>query len=490
MNISKNDNALLSSLEMRAADAAAIGCGIDGVNLMEAAGLAVAKLVRERWSRRPVTVLCGPGNNGGDGFVAARHLAAWGWPVTLGLLGRKDQLRGDAAHHAVLWQGAVHPLSPELFDGADLVIDAIYGAGLSRDVVGIARSMIEALIKRRIPVCAIDMPSGLDGDAGTVRGVAAPADLTVTFFRKKPGHLLLPGKLICGTVILADIGIPASVLDDIAPATYENGPELWLSAYPWPRVDDHKYRRGHVLVAGGRDMTGAARLSALAAARAGSGLVTIAAPAEVWAVYAAALTSVMVAPLENADSFAGLLTDARKNVIVVGPGAGVGASTRSQVLAALATRRVAVLDADAISSFGGGPDALFAAIDGPCILTPHEGEFERIFQVGGSKLARACAAAARSGAVIVLKGADTVIAAPDGRAIINSNAPATLASGGTGDVLTGLIAGLAAQGMEPFLAAGAAVWLHGEAARALGPGLISEDLPGALPGVLRQLQIY
>jgi hydroxyethylthiazole kinase-like uncharacterized protein yjeF len=486
--VTPDDNALLAPTQMAAADRAAIAAGVSGPQLMETAGRAVAAVAMERWSPRSVAVLCGPGNNGGDGFVAARHLAAAGWPVRLGLLGDRARLTGDAAHHAMLWQEAVHPLAPALLDGAELVIDAIFGAGLSRDVDGVARSVIEALAARALPVVAVDVPSGLDGATGAVRGAAAPAAVTVTFFRKKPGHLLLPGRVLCGELVLADIGIPARVLDAIAPKTHENGPALWLDAYPWPRLDTHKYKRGHALIAGGEIMTGAARLAARAAARIGAGLVTVAAPAAVWPIYAAALTSVIVRPIEHAEDFAELLADARRNAILVGPGAGASAATRHQALAALATTRAVVLDADALTVFAEKPPALFAAINGPCVLTPHDGEFSRLFAAGGDKLARARAAAALSRAVVLLKGADTVIAAADGRAVINANAPPDLATAGSGDVLAGLIAGLLAQGLDPFRAASAACWLHGDAANDFGPGLVAEDIVERLPPALERLK--
>jgi NAD(P)H-hydrate epimerase len=318
-------------------------------------------------------------------------------------------------------------------------------------------------------------------------GDAAPADLTVTFFRKKPGHLLFPGRFVCGLVELVDIGIPASALEPIAPRTFENGPDLWLDRFPWPRIDGHKYRRGHALVLGGETITGASRLTARGAMRAGAGLVTLAAPTPAWAIYASALTGVMVHRFEGAEGFGEILADERKNAIAIGPGAGVGPKTREYVLAALATNRGVVLDADAISSFADSPEHLFNAVASPCVLTPHEGEFKRIFNFTGDKLSRARKAAVMSKAVILLKGADTVIAAPDGRAIINANAPPQLATGGSGDVLTGFIAGLLAQGMDALDAAAAGVWLHGEAASAVGLGLIAEDLPDALPNVLQRL---
>ena len=483
-----NDLALLTPREMGEADRYAIGQGIDGPTLMETAGRAVTEAIRARWPGRPVAVLCGPGNNGGDGFVVARHLATHGWPVRLALLGSRDDLKGDAAHHARLWTGAVEPFAPAVLDGAGLAIDAIFGAGLSRPVDGEAAAMIAALKAREIPVCAIDVPSGLDGATGAVLGDAAPADLTVTFFRKKPGHLLFPGRFLCGAVELADIGIPVAALAPIAPRTFENGTALWRDGYPWPRVDGHKYGRGHALVLGGETITGASRLTARAALRVGAGLVTLAAPTPSWAIYAAALTAVMVQRFEGAAGFAAILADTRKNAIAIGPGAGVGAETRDHVLAALATKRAVVLDADAISSFADAPDALFGAVSGPCVLTPHEGEFARLFRCTGDKVRRAREAAALSRAIVLLKGPDTVIAAPDGRAVINANAPPHLATGGSGDVLTGFIAGLLAQGMDAFDAAAAGAWLHGEAASRVGPGLIAEDLPDALPPVLRTLE--
>ena len=480
--------ALLTPKEMEAADRAAIASGVAGAALMEAAGRAVADAVMRRWSKRPVAVLCGPGNNGGDGFVAARHLAAAGWQVRLGLLGAREGLTGDAAHHAALWPGAVEPLSPSLLDGAGVAVDAMFGAGLARPLDGAAKSVVDALAARALPVVAVDVPSGLDGATGAVLGAAPRAAITVTFFRKKPGHLLFPGRALCGTLVLAEIGIPASVLAAIAPKTHENGPALWLDRFPWPALDGHKYRRGHLLVRGGAVMTGAARLGARAAARVGAGLVTVAAPESAWPVYAAALTGVIVQPVAGPADFARLLADPRRNAVLIGPGAGTDAATREAALAALGPGRAVVLDADALTVFAGDPDALFKAIAGPAVLTPHEGEFARLFGVlPGDKLARARAASARSGAVVLLKGADTVIASPDGRAVINVNAPPELATAGSGDVLSGIIAGLLAQGLDPFRAASCAAWLHGAAAAEFGPGLVAEDLLDTLPRVLRRL---
>ncbi len=478
---------VLTPVQMDAVDAAMVAAGRSERALMQSAGEAVASAIRARWPRRKVLVLCGPGNNGGDGFVAARMLSEAGWPVRLMLLGSPERLKADAAHHARRWGGEILPFQVEWFEDA-IVVDALFGSGLSRPIAGAARAMIEALIKQRPPVCAIDVPSGVDGATGAVLGVAAAAELTVTFCRKKPGHLLLPGRSLSGVVHVAPIGDPTLALRQIAPQTYENGPSLWADAYPWPLTEGNKYRRGHAVVVGGATMTGASRLAARGAARIGAGLVTMAVPLSAWTIYAAALTSVMVSTIREPHEFDALLQDPRCNAVAVGPGAGISEETRHCVLAALAARRAVVIDADAITAFADDPGTLFQAINGPCVITPHEGEFRRLFDPTGDRLAMVRRAAQQSGAVVLLKGADTVIAEPGGRAVINCNAPPSLATAGSGDVLAGFVVGLLAQGLDPFRAACAAVWLHGEAAALFGDGLIAEDLPEQLPAALRALR--
>ncbi|HMD74770.1 MAG TPA: NAD(P)H-hydrate dehydratase [Steroidobacteraceae bacterium] len=478
--------ALLDLRRMEEADRLAVAEGVAVAVLMENAGHAVAREIERRWAVRPVLVLCGPGNNGGDGFVAARHLARAGWPVRVALLGSIDLLKGAARENADRWSGAIEILAPQALGGAELIVDGIFGAGLSRALAGPARETLAAAAARNTPIVSIDVPSGLMGDTGASLGAVA-AVLTVTFLRKKPGHLLMPGRELCGELVVADIGTPPSVLERIAPNCFENDPRLWLDDLPRPRYDGNKYSRGHALVLGGYPMTGAARLAARAAARAGSGLTTIAVPQIALPTYASALTSIMIVALAAAADFENLIADQRITAFLIGPGAGVGEQTRSRTLAMLATHRATVIDADAITSFKGDALALARAIGGPCVLTPHEGEFVRLFDAGSDKLTRTRAAAAHSGAVVVLKGADTVIAAPDGRAIINSNAPPSLATAGSGDVLGGIVLGLLAQGMEPFVAAAAAVWMHGAAAALFGPGLLAEDLPDLLPQVIRDL---
>jgi NAD(P)H-hydrate epimerase len=472
---------------MMRADHLAMAMGTPGVKLMENAGLAVAREAARRFTPRPTTVLCGPGNNGGDGFVAAVALCAAGWPVRVALDGEREKLQGDALAHAERWQGSIEPLSAAAIDNAALIVDALYGSGLNRALEPRITDLLALIASRGIPMIAIDVPSGVQGDSGESLGAVA-ACCTVTFARKKTGHLLLPGRELCGDLMVADIGIPPTVFESLEINTWENDPALWRAALPQLQRSANKYTRGHALISGGYPVTGAARMAARAAARVGAGLTTLAVPEAALAIYAGALLSVMVQPLSAPHDFARLLADRRYTGFLVGPGAGNHPSTRERALAMLATRRPVVLDADALSAFATDPNQLFGAVHGPCVLTPHDGEFKRLFDDSSDKLTRARQAAVRSRCVIILKGADTVIAAPDGRAAINSNAPATLATAGSGDVLAGLVLGLLAQGMEPFMAASAAVWLHGAAAAGFGPGLIAEDLPDLIPAVLRQLQ--
>jgi ADP-dependent NAD(P)H-hydrate dehydratase / NAD(P)H-hydrate epimerase len=489
---------LLSSAEMAEADRLTIAGGVPGLDLMERAGAAVAAaIVAKHPAGSRVAVVAGPGNNGGDGFVAARHLADRGYRVEVLLLGDASRLKGDAAQAAAKWKGPVVPAAIPRLEDARVVIDALFGAGLDRPVEGEARRLIEAMNAHPAPIIAVDLPSGINGTSGEVMGIAVQAAQTVTFFRKKPGHLLLPGRLHCGSVSVADIGIPDSVLTPVGAETYENAPPLWRSQFPVPRLTGHKYNRGHAVVISGPSWsTGAARLASRGALRAGAGLVTIASPREALAINAAANLAIMVRSVDGADELGAFLGDRRFNAVALGPGLGVGEATCSLVLTALAGDRAVVLDADAITSFTGAPQRLAQALrerTGATILTPHEGEFSRFFWAldqrtkVGSKLDRARLAATLTGATVLLKGGDTVVATPDGRASIAANAPAYLATAGAGDVLTGIAAGLLAQGMPAFEAASAAVWLHGEAAAAVGPGLISEDLPEALPRVYRAL---
>jgi len=483
---------LLTPAEMARADALAVASGVPSLALMEAAGRAVAREIMARWSRRPVLVLCGPGNNGGDGFVVARHLHDNGWPLEVALLGARDRLSGDALSMAERWRGPLHAADPSRLAGRELVVDGLYGAGLSRDLDGKARDLVEGVNGSDLPVVAIDLPSGIDGTTGAVRGAAVEASLTVTFFRLKPGHLLLPGRDHCGATVVADIGIPATVLDVIGPRLFRNDPRLWRACLTHPEAA-HKYQRGHaVMVSGGPWNTGAARLAAIAALRVGAGLVTLASPPEALPVNAAHLTAVMLEGVADPPALLAMMARRRARAVGLGPGLEPNELTRTMVQAVLATPCAVVLDAGALTAYEGNLAPLAAAImarsDRAVVLTPHEGEFRRLFgtlALDQAKWQRAAAAAQQSGAVVLLKGRDTVIAGPDGRIAINDNAPPNLATAGSGDVLCGAVLGLLAQGASGFAAAAAAAWLHGDAAAGFGPGLIAEDLPGLLPQALR-----
>ncbi|SFP53478.1 yjeF C-terminal region, hydroxyethylthiazole kinase-related/yjeF N-terminal region [Mesorhizobium sp. NFR06] len=497
-------NELLSPTEMAEADKLAIAAGpLDGYGLMQRAGEAVAAVVLARYpGATRVHVLCGPGNNGGDGYVVARLLAEAGVDVVLWASG-EPRTGSDAARAAADCRIERKPLSAFQAEPGSLVVDALYGAGLSKPLSGDAAKAVQAVTELDLPVVAVDLPSGVSGDSGDVLGSAFRAILTVTFARKKPGHLLLPGRERCGETVVADIGIRDEIIDEVAPRAFENRPGLWIANFPVPAVDAHKYKRGHTGVfSGGPSATGAARLSALAAARSGAGAVTVLSPANAMQVNAAHLTSIMLRKVDAIEDVHDVIGDRRPSTFVLGPGFGIGDKARDFTLAVLAKKRQGgrgeglVLDADGITSFRNAASTLFEAAGRPdapaLIMTPHEGEFGRLFaDIAGdkalSKLAKARAAAQRSNAVIVYKGADSVIASPDGRAAINSNGAAWLATAGSGDVLAGIIAGSLAQGMPAFEAACAGVWIHAEAGRRFGPGLIAEDLPLAMVPVLREL---
>ena len=484
------DNVLLTVEQMYKADSLAELGGVSSLNLMEAAGEAIAMEIPNRWEKRPVAVLTGPGNNGGDGFVVARLLSKAGWPVRLALLGNGGTLKGDAAVNAGRWQGETENLTPEILDNDPLVVDALFGAGLSRPLEGMARTVVHTINERNLDCIAVDIPSGVQGDNGEIlggEGGAVKAAVTVTFFRAKTGHYLMPGRERCGQLVIADIGIPDSVLEDIRPKTFINGPGLWLDDFPWPEAASHKYSRGHAIVCGGAEMTGAARLAAMGARRMGAGLVTIAAPPDAFAIYAKEEPGTLVKAVDDDTDFRDLLGDPRKNAVLAGPGLGVSDATRERVLSALSTGKAMVIDADGLSAFSDDPDALFEAINGPCLMTPHDGEFKRLFSTEGDKLARTRRAAVTTGSVVLLKGADTVIADASGNAVINANGAPDLATAGSGDVLAGMALGLLTQGMKPYQAACAAAWVHGAAAGKTGPGLIAEDLPASLPLVLQDL---
>lgn len=479
-------SALLTPEQMYQADNLTIKAGISGTSLMANAGQVVADELTQRLPVQEALIICGTGNNGGDGFIVAKLLSQAGWPVKLAIHGNPKTIKGDAKWALAQYDGPIYHTEDVEIPNSGLIVDAILGAGLNRPLSNDLEDLITKINKSQAFVCSIDVPTGLNGANGLCNKITVNADLTICFFRAKPGHFLLPGRSCCGELISANIGIDNDVLDQIKPSIFLNQPNLWLDKIRWPDLSDHKYKRGHVLMIGGAKLLGAARLSALAAARIGAGLVTLAVPAAVWPIQSACMTSVMV---ESFDPKIGPdLSDARRNVIIIGPGLGLQAEHKKLVLDILKTERSCVLDADALSLFADNPSELFSALHTKCVLTPHSGEFSRLFQLEGDKLSQLTKAVQQTGATVLLKGADTIIAAANGLMVINHNAPAYLATAGSGDVLSGCIAGLLANGMNGFDAACAAVWLHGQAANNLGFGLLAEDLPLELPKVLAKLK--
>ena len=489
--------ALLTTAEMAAADRMTIARGTAGIVLMERAGLAVAevaaRLAGASASEAPVAVICGPGNNGGDGFVAARILRERGLAVRLALIGDPAALRGDAAEAFARWDAPPMPLEQALAEPPSCIVDAMFGAGLSRPLDGEAAMAAGLIDASGRPVVSVDVPSGLNGDTGQAAGPVVRADETVTFFRLKPGHLLMPGRELCGAVTLADIGIAEGVLDTLQPRAFRNAPELWNRAWPFHGAECHKFTRGAVaVVAGGVAGVGAPRLAARASLRIGAGLVTIHCDPPALAAHAArGPDALMQRPLADAGGLQAVLADPRLKVVLAGPALGLDARARSIVAALRGSPVSVVFDADALTLLAESPGAAAAGVQAERVLTPHEGEFKRLFGAyavvmdQSSKLDKARAAASVSDAVIVYKGADTVIAAPDGRAAVNATGSPALATAGSGDVLGGMVSGLMAQGMPAFEAACAAVWLHGRLGETLGFGLIADDLPHAIPDLLR-----
>lgn len=477
---------ILTVAETAAADLAAEAAGVESFVLMRNAGAAVAEAIASRWGPRPVLVLCGPGKNGGDGYVAAARLAAMGYRVRIAAL--SDPAADDAKRARALWEGKIEPFGPDAVQDAGLVVVALFGAGLSRPLEDPVVSVLKAVEALGAPVVAIDLPSGLHGDTGKPLGYAPRADLTVTFHRKKPAHLLEPGRSLCGEIVVADIGIAQDRTH--ATALWENGPDLWLDALPWPGPQTHKHSRGRLgVVSGPMHATGAARMASRAGLRVGAGLVKVFCPPDATAVVAAHLEAVMLEPF---DSDVDLEREAAPmDAMIIGPAAGVNAKTQANLAALARTGAALVVDADALTVFREDPPALFALLDRDDVITPHVGEFERVFPgllaESPERITAARRAAARAGAVVLLKGFDTVVAAPDGRASVNGCGSPWLATAGAGDVLAGFVGGLLAQGIESFLAASAAVWIHAQAAAAFGPGLTAEDLPDLAPPVLKAL---
>nr|WP_321252311.1 NAD(P)H-hydrate dehydratase [uncultured Ruegeria sp.] len=508
---------LLTAAQMRAIELAAIESGkVTGLELMERAGQGVVEAIFEEWPELAKTsgravVLCGPGNNGGDGFVAARLLKEWGWEVDVFLYGDAAKLPHDARRNFERWQSksdvSVRKIDTLADDNLnfpsdlDLVIDGLFGTGLTRPFQGVFSLLANERVRdlsseRGLRVVAIDIPSGLCADSGRVLGNVIQADLTVTFHDMKVGHMIGEGPANCGVVRAKSIGLERENNNRVVKLVLEES--FRVSKEP----KDQKYSYGHALIlSGGPGKTGAARLAARGALRIGAGLVTIGVPPAAQLEVAAQVTAVMLQLVEGADELSRVLKDGRLNALCLGPGMGLDRA-RNLVPAALSAGRSTVLDADALTAFAEEPKALFDHLHENCVLTPHGGEFARLFPEIAQKLEEVPDkgpayskvdatrdAAERAGCVVLFKGPDTVIATPHGRCSISSafydrSAP-WLATAGAGDVLAGFITGLMARGLGPMQAAEAAAWLHVECARQFGPGLIAEDLPEQLPFVLK-----
>lgn len=484
---------ILSAADMRAAEQAYFSRGNDSYELMRRAGAAVADAIENAHAPEvgPVLVLCGPGNNGGDGLVIADLLRRASYDVHVSCMRALEDYRGDAAKAAQAWgrDGDVLAFDPATFPRPALIVDALFGIGLDRKLEAKAANVIDWVNRSGAEIWAVDIPSGLSADDGRVLGAAVRAARTVTFGWAKAGHILLPGRAYCGALTVAPIGLDQSLL----PAngrSCRNDPSVWVGALPRPGALDHKYSRGHALVIGSSEMPGAGRLAASAARRIGAGMLSVAAPAPTLSLYMADQPGIIARPAARPEDLVEILMDRRITSVLVGSGLVPNSAAREAVITALSAGRPTVVDGGGLTAFADRPDDLFTLGRPDVVLTPHEGEFSRLFPDLGpelGKLERARRAAARAKAVIVLKGADTVIAAPDGRVVINDVASPYLATAGSGDVLAGLILGLLAQGMNAQAAAAGAVWFHGKAGLALGPGLIAEDLPGAIPALLAGL---
>lgn len=496
VNSKQRSYVLLTTQQAQALDAEAIRLGVSGETLMESAGKAVAATVAD-YIGTPleaggtVIILCGPGNNGGDGFVAARHLEEWGYPVSLRCSVLPSALKSDAKRAADKWHGPVEMMAATGFKDAAAIVDCLFGVGLNKPIEGELEAIVEAVNDAETFVLAVDVPSGLSADTGLPIGPCIEAGATVTFNFKKVGHVIVPGRYLSGgnsNIIVSDIGVPDKAFSAIKTREYENIPDFWGTNFPFSGPQSHKYERGHMLVLGGKEPTlGASRLASLAGLRVGAGLVTLAAPTETYPVQASSLMDVMVRRFDSTFGFLGIVNDPRIKAVLIGPGAGLGEKTVDLVKQVGAKKKHLVLDADALASLVNRVDIIHDLKSPEIVLTPHEGEFVKLFpkfDFNEDRLGAVRKAAKSTDTVVVLKGVSTVVAAPDGRVTIATNAPSWLSVGGTGDVLSGMICGLMTQGMPSFEAASAGVWLHGEAGMAAGRGLIASDLLNVIPRVL------
>jgi len=500
------NTAILTCDQVRAAEQRAVEAGISLWALMQKAGQACADVLHAEFPVGRVVVLAGPGNNGGDAFVAAQRLRDLGRNVWLFELAPLAERTEEGQNALAALTGPRQPLEDMRLQPGDIVLDGLFGAGLSRPLAGEAAWAVEQVNASGATVVAVDVPSGVNGDSGAIDGPTIRADVTVTFCCKKPAHVLWPASDLCGEVIPAEVGFGPFVDETGAGLLQENAPTLWAGALRWPGRAAHKHQRGRLaVVSGGIAHTGAARLAAQAGLRSGAGLVTVYCPPGALMVAAASLTAVMVSSFADPEMLEAQ-TD-RADAVVIGPAAGVTPQTRANVETLLRAGRRAVLDADALSVFADDAKSLaLLTVEGEMVrqndglpkgafvvITPHVGEFERLrpglLAKSPSRITAAINTAAMTGCIVLLKGPDTVIASPDGRAVVNTHATPFLATAGSGDVLAGIIGGLLAQGLDAFDAACAAAWMHGDAGLRAGPGMTAEDLDHALRETIARLYV-
>ena len=488
---------LFTSKEVKNLDELSVKHGVSLSKLMENAGNASFQVIVDRiipdlsnFNNR-ITVLCGPGNNGGDGFVIAKKLIEKNFDVKVCSPFNKNSFNSTALEKLEISNFDLLEVSQDLFKNSDLIIDALFGIGLNRDIDKKLIDLIDLINKEKNYVVSIDIPSGLVTDTGEKKPTSINADHTITFQSPKPCHFLLPGKINTGELSVVDIGVPEQIFEGVKKSSniFLNTSDLWKNYFPWPKEYDHKYSRGHLLVQSGDQFsTGASRLASLSALRIGAGVVTLASSDEAALINASHLTSVMVKNISNISNFINFAKNRKVTSLLIGPGCGVTDYTKKLSLNVIELGLPVVLDADALSVFKNDPDELFSSIkkyNDRVILTPHEGEFNRIFKDRkGSKLSAASDAAKLSGATIIYKGNDTVISNPDGLLAISDKSSPFLATAGSGDILAGICAGLLSQGMNSFFAACAGQWFHKKIGEIPRPGMIADDMPAIIENFL------
>jgi ADP-dependent NAD(P)H-hydrate dehydratase / NAD(P)H-hydrate epimerase len=484
---------ILNNQQMAEADSLVIESGVSGFDLMKRAGEGVADFIHIYYPGRNVLVLCGSGNNGGDGFIAAKKLQNGGHNVRLACLAPKDKLKNDALRAAQQWDGEIFPFENLTIDSGELIVDAVFGTGLVRDFIPPVKEIFEQIKNLNSDVVAVDIPSGVNGSTGESLSLTPHARHTITFCRRKIGHVLLPGREFSGTVHVVDIGIPDEVVEQVGSTATENRPHLWRSSLRRKTASCHKYDYGHAILYGGPRMTGAACMSAYAALRTGAGVCTIVANPDTADIYRHYMPNIMYEPIEALKDFDTHLADGRRNAVLMGPGAGQeNRADLKRLIESVCKRRdrKIVLDADALTVFADNPEVLYRMLRNRenVVLTPHEGEFAKIFPgIQGTKIERAEQASVLTNATIVLKGFESVIAAPGRKSVVNTYSSPYLATAGSGDVLAGIIVGFIAQNVPVFESSCAAVWLHSEAARAFGPGLVATDIIELIPAIIGKL---